>query len=73
MKFSLALQRLKDESFEDYKARRKLINKRIKAWRKGRVFHNSSRDGVYRKVGTKEHIQYIKGSNSEVYRKVVSK
>lgn len=48
MKPVLTPQRLKDESYEDYKARRKKVNAYIKWWDKGRVLHNSSQ-GIYRK------------------------
>lgn len=41
--------RIKDEDFVNYKRRITLEEKAIKMWLKGRIFHDSSKLGTYRK------------------------
>lgn len=43
--------RTEGESFDAYKQRRKLNALKLKHHRKGKLIHNSSRDGTYRKRG----------------------
>lgn len=49
MKNEFVPQRLKGESYEDYKVRRRRITLRIRMWRNGHVLHNSATKGTYRK------------------------